>query len=55
MIVCSCNAISKNKIEKCIKEGSNTLEEIMECSGASTNCGVCSESIKEILKEKETK
>lgn len=49
-IVCHCFEVSREEIEKAIREkGLKTIEEVGENTNAGTGCGGCQEQIQEIL------
>lgn len=49
-IICNCFDVSKEEIEKAIKEkGLKTVDEVGEATNAGTGCGGCQEKIQEIL------
>lgn len=51
-IICHCFDVSREEIEKAIKEkGLKTVEEVGEETNAGTGCGGCQERIQEILDE----
>lgn len=51
-IICHCFEVSREEIEKAIKEqGLKTVEEVGEVTNAGTGCGGCQEQIQEILDE----
>lgn len=52
--VCSCNDVTRGKIENTIKElgvERATLKEVKSCSRAGTGCGGCEPDVKTILKQ----
>lgn len=48
-IVCECNGVSYDTIVELIRDGAETLEEIMEKTGAGETCGRCRKKIKAII------
>ncbi len=40
-IVCNCTGVTRGDIAQTIAQGNNSLESIMDCTGASTVCGSC--------------
>ena len=49
-IICHCFEVSREEIEKAIREkGLKTIEEVGENTNAGTGCGGCQEQIREIL------
>lgn len=49
-IVCYCNSVTNGMIKDAIDEGANTLEEVQEATGAGTVCGVCLESVENLVR-----
>ncbi|WP_051061440.1 (2Fe-2S)-binding protein [Leptospira weilii] len=47
--VCVCNQISEEDILTSIRNGNDTLQKLMDDTGASTGCGTCSNSVRKIL------
>jgi len=51
-IICHCFEVSREEIEKAIRERNlKTVEEVGEATNAGTGCGGCQERIQEILDE----
>ncbi len=50
-IICTCQDVDYNTIKKAIEDGSKTVDDIMEATGAGTVCGGCISEIEEILQE----
>ncbi len=50
-IICHCNQITYETIEKEIKNGAKTPEEITEQTDAGNACGYCLETLEELLEE----
>lgn len=51
-IICHCFEVSREEIEKAIREkGLKTVEEVGEITNAGTGCGGCQDQIQEILDE----
>ncbi|GAA0773027.1 (2Fe-2S)-binding protein [Clostridium subterminale] len=50
-IVCTCQDVDYNTIKKAIEDGAQTVDDIMEATGAGTVCGACISEIEEILQE----
>ena len=48
-IICACNQISKEDIEKAIADGAKTVEEVGEATSAGTGCGSCQFTIEELI------
>jgi bacterioferritin-associated ferredoxin len=49
MIVCLCHAVSDRTIDRAIRDGAETVEELGEVCGAGTGCGACLEDLAERL------
>lgn len=49
MILCSCFAVTDTEIEAEISAGARTEEQIGDQCGAGTDCGGCSDSIRDLL------
>lgn len=47
--ICRCRNVYYSEIEKVIKEGAISIEDIMNNTGASTCCGGCFSQLKKIL------
>jgi len=39
--ICNCRGVKKSEIDKAFKDGANTVEDLMQVTGASTVCGSC--------------
>ena len=50
-IICACQGIDVATIKKAIAEGAETVDDIMESTGAGTVCGACIDEIAEIIEE----
>lgn len=48
-IICYCSGTTRAKIEALIAEGVNTVEQIVNATGATTGCGACDYLVMEIL------
>lgn len=51
MYVCLCVGVSDRQIQETIREGACTVEEVMYCTGAGTQCGSCVPTIEEMVAE----
>jgi bacterioferritin-associated ferredoxin len=51
MYVCLCVGVSDREIQKTLREGACTVEEVMYCTGAGTQCGSCVPTIEEMVAE----
>jgi bacterioferritin-associated ferredoxin len=50
-IVCHCNAVRERTIQKAIRRGATTLEDVQAECGAATRCGGCVPVVREMLAE----
>ncbi len=41
MYVCICNAVTESDIEKAVNQGCNSLRQLEDHTGASSQCGSC--------------
>jgi bacterioferritin-associated ferredoxin len=48
-IVCHCNAVRERTIEKAIRRGATTLEDIQVECGAAARCGGCEPVVRAML------
>ena len=48
-IVCHCNAVRERTIEKAIRRGATTLEDIQTECGAAARCGGCEPVVRAML------
>ena len=48
-IVCHCNAVRERTIEKAIRRGAATLEDIRDECGAAARCGGCEPVVRAML------
>jgi bacterioferritin-associated ferredoxin len=48
-IVCHCNAVRERTIEKAIRRGAMTIEEIQDECGAAARCGGCEPVVRAML------
>ena len=51
MYVCLCVGVSDREIQRSIREGACTVEEVMYCTGAGTRCGSCVPTIDALVAE----
>jgi bacterioferritin-associated ferredoxin len=49
MYVCLCVGVSDREIQRTIREGACTAEEVMYCTGAGTRCGSCVPTIEAMI------
>ena len=50
-IICVCQGIDVGSIIDAINKGAETVDDIMEATGAGTLCGACIDEIAEVLEE----
>lgn len=50
-VICICQDIDYDTIVKAIENGAETVDDIMEATGAGTICGACIDEIEEVLQE----
>jgi NAD(P)H-nitrite reductase large subunit len=48
-IVCHCNAVRERTIEKAIRRGATTVEDIQAETGAAASCGGCAPVVRSML------
>jgi len=48
-IVCHCNAVRERTIEKAIRRGATTIEDIQDLCGAAARCGGCEPVVRAML------
>lgn len=48
--ICDCTGTTEQKITQLLKQGKNSLEEIVSATGATTGCGACDTDIIELIK-----
>lgn len=51
--ICYCTGTTREKIETLIASGVNTLEQIVNQTGATTGCGACDYVVMELLAQSE--
>ncbi len=51
MYVCLCKGVTTSQIEVAVNGGANSLADLQACLGVAENCGRCSDSAREILRE----
>ena len=51
-IVCHCNAVRERTIEKAIRRGAATLEDIQDQCGAAARCGGCEPIVRAMLDDR---
>ena len=51
-IVCHCNAVRERTIEKAIRRGAATLEDIQHECGAAARCGGCEPVVRAMLQQR---
>jgi assimilatory nitrate reductase catalytic subunit len=48
-LVCLCHGVSERKIERAIDRGATSIDDVGFVCRAGTNCGVCRETIHEMI------
>ncbi len=51
MYICLCKQITDQQIENAILDGANSIKAIQDQLGASTQCGCCMDTIKDMIAE----
>lgn len=51
MYICSCAAVTDSEIKEAIRNGHNTLEALMDETGASLGCSMCLKDVEKLLIE----
>jgi bacterioferritin-associated ferredoxin len=51
-IICHCNAVRERTIEKAIRRGAMTIEDIQAECGATARCGGCEPVVRSMLAER---
>ncbi len=51
MYVCVCKAVTHSQITQAINQGVCTRRQLMQCTGAGSVCGKCSQHIKAMVDE----
>jgi bacterioferritin-associated ferredoxin len=51
MYVCVCKAVTNSHITQAINQGVCSRRQLMQCTGAGSVCGKCSQHIKELVDE----
>jgi bacterioferritin-associated ferredoxin len=51
MIVCVCNRLGENRVWAAIARGAKTPEQVYAGCGVDRNCGLCQETIEDMLDE----
>jgi len=49
MYVCLCMGVTDREIKDAVRDGACSVPEVMECTGAGTQCGSCRPSIHEVV------
>lgn len=47
--VCSCMGITVGDIKEAVDGGSRTLDEVIEATGATTACGMCTDEVQRVV------
>ena len=50
-VVCSCLGVTAGMIKDSVDSGASTLEEVQGATGAGTACGICIDTIQELVDE----
>lgn len=50
-VICSCQGIDVEDIKKAVEAGAETVDDVMEATGAGTICGACIDEIAEVVEE----
>lgn len=48
-VICPCQGIEIEDIKKAVDAGAETVDDVMEATGAGTICGACIDEIAEVL------
>jgi bacterioferritin-associated ferredoxin len=48
-MVCLCHGVSERKVERAIAHGAGTVDDVGAACRAGTNCGVCRETIRDMI------
>ena len=48
-MVCLCHGVSERKVERAIEHGATTIDEVGYACRAGTSCGVCRETIDQMI------
>jgi bacterioferritin-associated ferredoxin len=51
-IVCHCEAVRERTIQRAIRHGATTLEDVQEACGAATRCGGCEPIVRSMLADR---
>jgi len=51
MIICVCKAVGERALREAIRGGARSIAELARETGASTDCGTCTEHLIELLAE----
>lgn len=51
MIVCVCNRLGERRIQAAIDDGAETPEQVYAGCGVERNCGLCQDTIEDMLDE----
>ena len=49
-VICSCSGVTVGMLKDAITNGADTVEKVIETTGASTYCGACQESVETLVK-----
>lgn len=48
-VVCECFGITNGMIKEAVDNGASTLEEVIEITGATTACEVCTDDVQRVV------
>jgi bacterioferritin-associated ferredoxin len=51
MIMCVCKAVSDSDLRHAIQSHDNSLSDIINDTGITTDCGICTRDVKKLYKE----
>ena len=49
MIVCLCKSVSDRDVAKAIANGAESVDEIVQCTGAGSGCGTCRQGLQQAI------
>jgi bacterioferritin-associated ferredoxin len=49
MYICICNAVTESAIKQAVREGARSVFDLTLRTGCSTQCGSCTDGVREIL------
>lgn len=48
-IVCECFGVTNGQVKEAVENGSSTLDEVAEITGAGTGCGGCNDDLQRLV------